>query len=186
MNQTIEDVYAEADRLARVHRLTRDLSPQDQEDIAQEAVANYLGAFAPGRAPDNAAAWLEVAIRNEASDFLRRLRRRREREVVPAADHDGDVEEVLVRQRAPRTPSLFPVRADLLKRVMGLLPPDAAEVLRLRFVEDLDAASVATQLAIERATVDHRVARAKRLLRAALLARSDLAEELRRTHPRLY
>lgn len=186
MNQTIEDVYAEAGRLVRVHRLTRDLSPQDQEDIAQEAVANYLGAFAPGRAANNAAAWLEVAIRNEASDFLRRLRRRREREVAPPADHDGGVEEVLVRLRAPRTPSLFPVSAELLKRVLGLLPPDAAEVLRLRFVEDLDAASTATRLRIGHAAVDQRVARAKRLLRDALAGRPDLAAELRLAHPRLY
>ena len=186
MSQTINDVYAEAARLVRVHRLTRDLPSQDQEDIAQEAVTNYLGAFAPGEAPDNAGAWLEVAIRNEASDLLRRRRHRREREVSEAIDDDGGVEEAVKLLRAFQTPSLLPVRADLLDRVLGLLAPEAAEVLRLRFVQDLDAASVATQLGIGRAAVDQRVARAKRLLRDALAGRPDLADELHHGHPRLY
>lgn len=187
MGQLIVEVYAEAARLVRVHRLTRDLSRQDQEDIAHEAVANYLGAFPAGESPRNTAAWLEIAVRNEASDFLRQRRRRQEREVPPAQDdRDGDVEEVLGRLRAPLTPSLFPVRADLLERVLGLLPPEQAEVLRLRFVEDLDAATVATQLGVGRAAVDQRVARAKRMLREALHTRPGLAAELRRMHPRLY
>lgn len=183
----IEGLYANAGRLVSVHRLTRDLALQDREDIAQEAVANYLCAFVNEQAPDNPAAWLEVAVRNEASDFLRRRRRQRKREVSPATeDRDGEVEKVLGLLRGLVTPSLFPVREELLARVLGLLPPEAAEVLRLRFIEDLDAASVATQLSITRAAVDQRVARAKRLLRDALVARPHLAEDLRSTHPRLY
>jgi DNA-directed RNA polymerase specialized sigma24 family protein len=59
-------------------------------------------------------------------------------------------------------------------------------VLRLRFVDDLDAAEVATRLGIARAAVDQRVARAKRLMREALDANPELAAELRQPHPRLY
>lgn len=185
MNRPIEDVYAEAARLARIHRLTRDLSLQDQEDVAQEAVANYLGAFAPGEAPHNTAAWLETAIRNEALDLLRRRSRRRKHEVAATEDQDG-IQDILSRLRATRTPSLFPVRKDLLDRVLGLLPSDAAEVLRLRFVEDRDAATVAAQLGIGRAAVDQRVARAKARLQAQLRARPDLLDELHADHPHIY
>lgn len=101
-------------------------------------------------------------------------------------DEDGDVEDALAALRTLSTPSLMPVRRDLLRHVLALLPPAAAQVIRLRFFDALDAATVAERLGIERAAVDQRVARAKRQLRDALAARPDLAEELRRGHPRLY
>lgn len=127
-----------------------------------------------------------MAVRNEATGFLRRQRRREEHEFVrgPVETEDGDVEDLLAELRTLSTPSLVPVRADLLDRVLQLLPPGAAEVLRLRFVDDLDAAAVADRFGIERAAVDQRVARAKRLLRAALLTHPELAAELRLAHPR--
>lgn len=187
MNRMIDDVYAEALRLVRVHRLTHDLDTRDQEDIAHDALASYLGAFAGDDLPVNAAAWLEVAVRNEATDFLRRRRRRRDNEMPqePQAP-DAGVAEVLASLRGLTTPSLAPVRAGLLEQLLGLLAPASAEVLRLRFVDDLDAAEVAERLGIERATVDQRVARAKRQLREVLAAHPDLAAELRQGHPRLY
>lgn len=187
MNQMTEDVYAEALRLVRVHRLTHDLDQRDQEDIAHEVLASYLGTFAGDDLPVNAAAWLEIAVRNEASDFLRRRRRRRDNEMPqePQAP-DGGVEEVLTSLRGLTTPSLVPVRAGFLEQLLGLLAPASAEVLRLRFVDDLDAAEVAERLGIERAAVDQRVARAKRQLREVLASQPDLAAELRNGHPRLY
>lgn len=184
MEQTIDEVYAEAVRLARVHRLTRGLDPQDQQDIAHEAVIGYLAAYPDGARPANVSAWLEVAVRNEATDFLRKRRRRREHEELPSPD--TDVDDVLASLRTLSTPSLAPVRSGLLEQLMGLLPPVAADVLRLRFVDDLDAAEVAARLGIGRAAVDQRVARAKRQLREALAAHPDLLAELRRPHPRLY
>lgn len=187
MTQTIEMVYVDALRLVRVHRLTHDLDPRDQEDIAHEALTSYLAAFADDDLPANAAAWLEVAVRNEAADFLRRRRRRRDNEVPPVAQApDGGVAEVLASLRGLATPSLAPVRAGFLQRLLGLLSPASAEVLRLRFVDDLDATEVAARLGVARTTVDQRVARAKRQLREVLDAHPDLASELRRGHPRLY
>ena len=187
MTQTIEQVYADALRLVRVHRLTHDLAACDQEDIAHEALASYLGVFAGGTPPVNAAAWLEVAVRNEAADCLRRRRRRQDKELQPRPqDPDAGVTEVLAQLRGLTTPSLAPVRAGFLERLLGLLNPAFAEVLRLRFVHDLDATEVALRLGIGRAAVDQRVARAKRQLREVLTAHPDLAAELRQGHPRLY
>ena len=187
MTQTIENVYAEALRLVRVHRLIHDLDPRDQEDIAHDVVTSYLGAFAGDDLPDNASAWLEVAVRNEAADFLRRRRRRRDNELPPAGQApDGGVAEVLASLRGLTTPSLAPVRADFLARLLGLLSPASAEVLRSRFVDDLDATETAERLGIERAAVDQRVARAKRQLRDVLATNPDLAAELGQGHPRLY
>lgn len=184
MGQTIDEMYAMATRLVRVHRLTHDLDARDQEDIANEVLANYLGAVAGGGLAVNPAAWLEVAVRNEASDFLRRRRRRQEHDLVPSPD--ADVTEVLASLRTLATPSLASVRDDFLERLLGLLPPASAEVLRLRFVDDLDATEVADRLGIGRAAVDQRVARAKRQIREVLAAHPDLAAELRRGHPRVY
>ncbi len=183
----IEDVYAEALRLVRVHRLTHDLDARDQEDIAHDALASYFGAFSGDDLPANAAAWLEVAVRNEATDFLRRRRRRRDngRPREPQAP-DAGVADVLASLRGLTTPSLAPVRAGFLERLFGLLAPASAKVLRLRFVEDLDATEVAERLGIGRAAVDKRVARAKRQLRELLATHPDLAAELRQGHPRLY
>ena len=187
MTQTIEEVYVEALRLVRVHRLTHDLDPCDQEDIAHEALASYLGAFAGDTLPANAAAWLEVAVHNEAADFLRRRRRRRDKEIQQRPqDPDAGVAEVLASLRGLNTPSLAPVRAGFLERLLGLLAPAFAEVLRLRFVDDLDATEVADRLGIERAAVDQRVARAKSQLRGVLAGHPNLAAELRQGHPRVY
>ena len=187
MIETLEDVYAEALRIARAHRLTRDLHPFDRDDIAHAAVTSYMGAFAERDFPLNAAAWLEVAIRNEASDFLRRRRSRQAHEESQfQGAEESDVEDLLHSVRTLATPSLAPVQTDVLERLLALLPPGSATVLRLRFVDDLDAAEVATRLGIARAAVDQRVARAKRLMRKALGADPELAAELRQPHPRLY
>lgn len=187
MIESLEDVYTEALRIARTHRLARDLHPFDRDDIAHAAVTSFLGAFAEREIPHNAAAWLEVAIRNEASDFLRRRRSRlaHEKSQVRGAE-DWDVDDLLQSVRTLATPSLAPLKADVLEQLLGLLPPGSATVLRLRFVDDLDAAEVATRLGITRAAVDQRVARAKHLMRESLTAHPELDAELRQPHPRLY
>jgi DNA-directed RNA polymerase specialized sigma24 family protein len=150
MTHSIEDVYAEPCDSC-VHRLTYDLDARDQQDIAHDALARHLVAFPSGDLPANAAAWLEVAVRNQATDFLRRRCRRRDNE-LPRGQQvpDAGLEHALASLRGLRTPSLAPVRAGFLERLLGLLAPAAAEVLRLRFVDDLDAGEAARHRASRR------------------------------------
>ena len=145
-------------------RLRVTLPPSDVEDVLQEtflAVWKNAGTY---QARGQAGGWLWVIARNQAALLLRR----RGRPAGPLPDETaGQVGE-------PDPAEAVLARAELAAAMAALGPPGAPEreVWRLMYVEDRPVAEVAELMGVPEGTVKSRAHRARRLLRAALGART--------------
>ena len=147
--------------------LTRFLSDANEaQDIAHDA---YLRVYSKNdkAPPDNPQAFLYTTARNLAINRLKR------REIAPFSRREahvdaapsplpGVVQQVMARQEFGQ-----------LEAAIAELPPGCRTVLLLRKVELLSHQEIADQLGIAISTVEKQHARALRLLRTALSAKSD-------------
>lgn len=130
------------------------------EELAQEtllAVWRKAGQFDPDRA--NAWSWIYTIARNLRIDALRRER------------HAGALEPD--HQAEPPTPeqALGAREGEAgVRRAIGELPDEQAEVLRLAFFEDRTHVEIAEQLGLPLGTVKSRIRRATEKLRSSLEA----------------
>lgn len=166
-----------------VHHRGRGLSAADLEDVVQDVVHNYCRRWPDGQEPVNVEAWLETAARNRIVDHHRAVGRH---PVDLEEFADDDPVTLMADLVNTRTPSLAVVRSELVASILQELPADQADVIRRRYLDGWSAAHVAKELGISPAAVDQRASRARRTLQEALERRPDLAEELRRKHPRPY
>jgi len=149
-------------------------SSAEADDVVQES---YLRAFRSFShyADDNARAWLLTIVRNTWFTQWRHDRRdmtspidddttASDETLAGWSDDSGDdPERILVRQQD----------VALVRRAMRLLPVEFREVLVLRELEELSYKEVAAIMGIPIGTVMSRLARARRLLGAAV--RSELS-----------
>ncbi len=163
------------------------LSLEDREDLLQDVLVKYLHTWPDDTEPDNVAAWLETVAARTITDRWRAVERRPKAANVRATDEDAyDVVADLMEKTKSRQASSPAISALLRDEIFSLISDEEAQLLRLRFVEDMSAAEVAAELGITGSNVDQRVTRAKKKLRTALAQRPDLVDELRTSHPRLY
>ena len=142
-------------------------NPASSEDLAQETFLAAWRNLDSVRNPERLSAWLCTIARNLARKALRRPR--------PSLSVDGDVlpadsmtpEEVLVAHE----------EASVVWAALGELPVRYREPLILYYREGWSARRVAESLGLSAATVDQRLSRGRKMLRA------DLTRQLEQTLP---
>ena len=159
-------------RLFRVARgIVRD--DAEAEDIVQETYVRAFTNLTGFRGEAQLATWLTRIAINEA---LGRLRRRRPTADLAELDTMGadDGRVVPFRSPAPASPEAEAGRAEvrrLLEACIDDLPEPIRLVIILRDVEGLSAEATAEQLGIRAETAKTRLHRARRRVRAVLVAR---------------
>ena len=138
----------------------------DAEDLAQTAVVRALAAGAVLREPDRAKAYLLRIVRNLATDQARARSRF-------AVEPRADLPDAVASDPAPDARLLRDHEQELPRAAFAALPPLHQEVLRLRFVEELDHAAIAARLQTTEHAARQRVYRAMQAMRA-LVRRSDV------------
>ena len=131
----------------------------DAEDLAQSAVVRALAAGTELRDPERAKWYLLKIVRNLATDQARaraRVAVEPMAEVPDLSVIDAELDLPLLHDDARRIP----------RAVLADLPEVHREVLRLRFVEELDHAAIAARLHTTEQAARQRVYRAMQALRA--------------------
>lgn len=159
---TIDAVWRiESPRLiARLARLVRDVGVA--EDLAHDALVAALEKWPTAGVPDNPAAWLMVAARNRAVDFVRRAK-------LLERKH-AEVGRVLGAASAPDLDAALDddIGDDLLRLIFTTCHPalsaDARSALTLRLLGGLTTDEIARAYLQPEPTVAQRIVRAKRTL----------------------
>jgi RNA polymerase sigma-70 factor (ECF subfamily) len=136
----------------------------DAEDLAQSAALRALERGEALRDPTRAKLYLFRIVRNLATDQARRRARLTMEpwaSVPEIVSTDAPVDEAVLRADDWALP----------RAAMAELPAAHQELLRMRFVEELDNATIAAQLGITEHAARQRVYRALQALRAAARAR---------------
>lgn len=131
------------------------------EDLMQEVALRFVSRFASLREHTRLRPWLRSIARNVCTDAARRasLRQCEDREL----DH-------LPLRPAAESMRVIEARDELARTRSALesLPENAREVLALRAIEGLSQRELAEILDLPETTIETRLARARRALRAAL------------------
>ncbi len=138
-------------------------SPDDAEDIVQDAMLRAFRAFDGFRGED-AKAWLLTIVRNCWRNAGADIKRRGH---IPLPEED-----VLVSEDAdPEATVMLSSRNRSLNAVIALLPNDFREVLILREMEDMSYREIADVTGVPVGTVMSRLARARAILKDKWLAK---------------
>jgi len=140
----------------------------DAEDIVQEA---SLRAFKNirGFSGVNPRAWVLTIVRNTSYSWLAK---NRPKTLVLGEDLDQRTRET-IEQEDPQTPEtalIAKLDAQQVRKAMASLPVPFREVLVLREIHDLDYRTIAEVAALPIGTVMSRLARARSMLAAAIVA----------------
>jgi len=141
-----------------VARLSRRFGDFDlAEEAVQSAVVEALTAWRRSGAPDNPAAWLQVAAQRNALDGVRRSSRQRAlaaRAAVPAEASDGTDDRLAL----------------LFACCHPALAPEARLALTLRAVVGLTTPQIARAFLVNESTLAQRIVRAKRKVTDAAIS----------------
>lgn len=161
--QSVEISQLIADHHAPLYRYAYRLcgSEADAEDLTQQAFLLAHQRLDQLRDSAKADRWLYVILR---SCFLKSLRRRRP---VDAGSLELDVADI------PEDCDEETVDRELLELALAQLPDEHRMVLLMFYFEQASYREIASQLEIPIGTVMSKLHRAKRKLRAVLLARDD-------------
>jgi RNA polymerase sigma factor (sigma-70 family) len=159
--------------LVDAFRLARWLagSRADAEDIVQEAslrAFKSIDTFSGG----SARAWVLTIVRNTSYSWLAK---NRPSAVVLIEDLDQHARELVEQAADVQTPEaalLVKLEAAAVRSAVGALPPHFREVLVLREIHDLDYRTIAEIVQVPIGTVMSRLARARKLVIAALQERA--------------
>jgi RNA polymerase sigma-70 factor, ECF subfamily len=146
-------------------------SPQDAEDLVQEAFLRAWRAFETLRGPD-VKAWLLAIVRNCHATALRQQQRRA---WVPLPE-DPDAQlgsETLASLPDPESASIDRDGERTLERLIAALPEEHREVMVLREVEDMSYREIAAVTQVPIGTVMSRPARAHAALRVRWLRETE-------------
>jgi RNA polymerase sigma-70 factor (ECF subfamily) len=143
----------------------------DALDLVQDTYERALRRGLEGVAAGRLRPWLFVIARNQFFDGCRARRRRR----ALIAEQVGLAATVTPDPPAEELPWQG-VGPDDLRRAVEDLSPPLAQVYRLHAFERLDYAAIAARLCIPSRTVGTRLLRARRKLKAMLLARAHIGQ----------
>jgi RNA polymerase sigma-70 factor, ECF subfamily len=143
----------------------------DAEDIVQEAsmrAFKNIRGFSGG----DPRAWVLTIVRNTSYSWLAK---NRPKALVHSEDLDQRARERIERAtidepQTPETALIAKLEAQQVRNAMASLPVSFREVLVLREIHDLDYRTIAEVAALPIGTVMSRLARARRLLTAAITA----------------
>ncbi|MBR1781282.1 MAG: sigma-70 family RNA polymerase sigma factor [Oscillospiraceae bacterium] len=151
---------------AQVYTLARRMvsSPQDAEDVAQEAFLNAWRGLPRFRMDAKFSTWLYRLTVNAASDLLRRRQRTQE---TPLDDEDSALQ-LPDPAPGPEEQAQQRQRRAALQQGINALSENHRKILLLRVVSDLDYAQIGEILELSPGTVKSRLARARIELRKIL------------------
>jgi RNA polymerase sigma-70 factor (ECF subfamily) len=130
----------------------------DAEDVVQETFLRLVRRAQWEGKPENPAAWLFTAVRNEAIDRLRKAKRRKRHEQRVAAERPIWLE----------TPPDSSLRADELMQFLDTLPMEQREIVIARIWGGLTFDEIAALTGDSRTTVHRRYGEALKTLREKL------------------
>jgi RNA polymerase sigma-70 factor (ECF subfamily) len=148
--------------LDEVYTLARYLlrDPSDAEDAAQECYLRAFRHFETFRG-DAIKPWLLAILRNVCrAEYARRSR-------LAASETDAGSEETADEDASPEGAVLARLDGETARRLIAGLPEQFREVLVLREINDLNYRAIAEVIGAPVGTVMSRLARARRMLRAA-------------------
>jgi RNA polymerase sigma-70 factor (ECF subfamily) len=145
-------------------------SPEDAEDVLQEAFLKAFQHLAEFREDSRFYTWL---VRIAVNEGLMKLRKRRGDRSVPLEDEIGEDGEPIPRELADWKPNPEQIYAqaeieNILRDAAQKLPATYRTVFLLRDVEDLSTAETASILNLTEGTVKARLFRARLMLREEL------------------
>ena len=143
-------------------------SRADAEDIVQEAsmrAFKNIRGFSGG----NPRAWVLTIVRNTSYSWLAK---NRPKVLVLSEDLDQRARERIEKEdpQTPETALIAKLDAQEVRNAMASLPVSFREVLVLREIHDLDYRTIAEVAALPIGTVMSRLARARSMLAAAIMA----------------
>lgn len=138
-------------------------SPQDADDVVQEACLRAL-AFFDGFHGEDGRAWLLAIVRNTCYDWLRKNRRN-----AQLATPTDDLDWAADTAPDPEEEQLRSADREAVRQGLEALPADYREVLVLRELEGMSYKQIARVIDAPIGTVMSRLARARKRLMIALV-----------------
>jgi RNA polymerase sigma factor (sigma-70 family) len=146
-------------------------SPDDADDVAQEAIMRAYRGFDALRGSD-VKAWLLTIVRNCHSTALKQQQRRAQ--VPLPEEHDTEDGHALVASTPdPESASIRRDEEHTLEKLIAGLPDDYREVLILREIEDMRYREIAAVTNLPMGTVMSRLARARSVLKEHWLLQAN-------------
>lgn len=152
-------------------------SPEDAEDMAQEAFLKAYGSLDSFRGDSKFSVWLYRIVSNVCLDFLRRQKKRQSFS-LSMEDDDGEESELELPDlsRLPEEELEKKLTRDAVRRGLAQLPEDARQILLLREIQGLSYEEIGETLGLEPGTVKSRIFRARKKLCAFLLADGNIPD----------
>lgn len=160
------------------------LSAADRDDLLQDVIVRYLGAFSH-EDPRNMPAWIERTTERLLIDRYRAADRRPQ-DALPERGDPHAISTLVAAWREVTATSWGAIKEGLVDEALGLLSGSDREVFERKYLHGESSTHIATSLDISVNAVDQRAGRARRRLREALEQRPDLLSELAKSHPRTY
>jgi RNA polymerase sigma-70 factor (ECF subfamily) len=156
----VRTLFAARARLsAAVWLVVRDA--QAAEDIFQNVTVKALTKAVAFEHEGYLLSWAMVAVRREAIDWLRREKR-------GAVSLGDDVLDLIEAEWAMATPAAGGHQVEALRDCLEAAPPDAREILELRYFEGRSCAEVGAHIGIGLAAVYQRLSRLHRALKLCI------------------
>lgn len=152
-------------------------SPEDAEDMAQEAFLKAYNSIHSFRGDSKFSVWLYRIVSNVCLDFLRK-RSKRQTVSLSAEDEDGEEVQIDLADTAQSPEALLEKKLtrESVRRGLRQLPPDARQILLLREIQGLSYEEIGETLGLEPGTVKSRIFRARKRLCAFLLAEGNIPD----------
>ena len=152
-------------------------SPEDAEDMAQEASLKAYSSLDSFRGDSKFSVWLYRIVSNVCLDFLRRQKKRQSFS-LSMEDDDGEQTELELPDlsRLPEEELEKKLTRDAVRRGLAQLPEDARQILLLREIQGLSYEEIGETLGLEPGTVKSRIFRARKKLCAFLLADGNIPD----------
>ena len=152
-------------------------SPEDAEDMAQEAFIKAYNSLPSFRGDSKFSVWLYRIVSNVCLDFLRKKNRRI---TVSLSAEDDDGEDVQLdlpdMSQSPEELLEKKLTRESVQRGLASLPPDARQILLLREIQGLSYEEIGETLGLEPGTVKSRIFRARKKLCAYLLSDGNIPD----------
>ena len=152
-------------------------SPEDAEDMAQEAFIKAYNSLPSFRGDSKFSVWLYRIVSNVCLDFLRKKNRR---STVSLSAEDDDGEDVQLdlpdTSQSPEELLEKKLTRESVQRGLASLPPDARQILLLREIQGLSYEEIGETLGLEPGTVKSRIFRARKKLCAYLLSDGNIPD----------
>jgi RNA polymerase sigma-70 factor, ECF subfamily len=152
--------------------LSKSASPHDAEDLMQDVFLKIwanLGSYDPARG--TLVAWISTVTRNAGLDkFRRNWRDRMTESIDETSDESGVIVfgHVIDSSPTPHDLAASCETTEIVLRQGKKIPPEMWEIVRMKFLHELDNREIAQRLRIPEGTVKSRISRGRARLASVL------------------